>query len=115
MSQALSKALREDELLYLRLQFKLLEPRDGFVSLDNFRTVCYLLLLIGSHCEDMSKAEHLLVSSYAHYVHVLTSKLPWCNQALTRYLTDAMRESRVLEFLHAVRICHYDPKQRIIQ
>ncbi|KAG8074628.1 hypothetical protein GUJ93_ZPchr0006g44024 [Zizania palustris] len=37
--KALSKALREDELLYLKLQFKLLEPRDGSVSLDNFRTV----------------------------------------------------------------------------
>jgi serine/threonine protein kinase len=63
--KALSKALREDELLYLRLQFKLLEPRDGFVSLDNFRT------------------------------------------ALTRYLTDAMRESRVLEFLHALEPLAY--------
>ncbi|CAN6192733.1 unnamed protein product [Urochloa humidicola] len=63
--KALSKALSEDELLYLRLQFKLLEPRDGFVSLDNFRT------------------------------------------ALTRYLTDAMRESRVLEFLHALEPLAY--------
>lgn len=58
--KALSKALKDDELLYLRLQFKLLEPRDGVVSLDNFRT------------------------------------------ALTRYLTDAMKESRILEFLHAL-------------
>jgi hypothetical protein len=40
-------------------------------------------------------------------LHVLTSKLPWYTQALTRYLTDAMRESRVLEFLHAVRVRHY--------
>ncbi|WVZ78511.1 hypothetical protein U9M48_026213 [Paspalum notatum var. saurae] len=63
--KALSKALREDELLYLRLQFKLLEPRDGFVSLDNFRT------------------------------------------ALTRYLTDAMKESRVIEFLHALEPLAY--------
>ncbi|OAY62102.1 CDPK-related kinase 3 isoform X1 [Manihot esculenta] len=36
--KALSKALTEDELVYLRAQFKLLEPnRDGSVSLDNFR------------------------------------------------------------------------------
>lgn len=80
--------------MYLRLQFKLLEPRDGSVSLDNFRTVSY---------EDISEA--LLMSSCL--LHVLTSKLPWRTQALTRYLTDAMRESRVLEFLHAVRIHHY--------
>ncbi|XP_073024562.1 CDPK-related kinase 3-like [Primulina eburnea] len=36
--KALSKALTEDELLYLRAQFMLLEPGDdGRVSLDNFR------------------------------------------------------------------------------
>lgn len=36
--KALSKALTEDELLYLRAQFELLEPKHGCVSLDNFRT-----------------------------------------------------------------------------
>ncbi|KAI8030030.1 CDPK-related kinase 4 [Camellia lanceoleosa] len=36
--KALSKALTEDELVYLRAQFRLLEPKDGRVSLDNFRT-----------------------------------------------------------------------------
>ncbi|KAI7739721.1 hypothetical protein M8C21_025496 [Ambrosia artemisiifolia] len=35
--KALSKALTEDELIYLRAQFNLLEPKDGFVSLDNYR------------------------------------------------------------------------------
>ncbi|EEF32406.1 calcium-dependent protein kinase, putative [Ricinus communis] len=36
--KALSKALTEDELVYLRAQFRLLEPnRDGSVSLDNFK------------------------------------------------------------------------------
>ncbi|XP_044366562.1 CDPK-related kinase 3 isoform X4 [Triticum aestivum] len=58
--KALSKALKDNELLYLRLQFKLLEPRDGVVSIDNFRT------------------------------------------ALTRYLTDVMKESRTPEFLDAL-------------
>lgn len=36
--KALSKALTEDELIYLRAQFELLEPKDGWVSLNNFRT-----------------------------------------------------------------------------
>ncbi|XP_071686161.1 CDPK-related kinase 4-like [Rutidosis leptorrhynchoides] len=36
--KALSKALTEDEIVYLRAQFNLLEPKDGYVSLDNFRT-----------------------------------------------------------------------------
>lgn len=35
--KALSKALTEDELLYLRAQFSLLEPKDGRVSLENFK------------------------------------------------------------------------------
>nr|GEW15483.1 CDPK-related kinase 4-like [Tanacetum cinerariifolium] len=35
--KALSKALTEDEIIYLRAQFDLLEPKDGYVSLDNFR------------------------------------------------------------------------------
>lgn len=38
--KALSKALTEDELVYLRAQFQLLEPnKDGFVFLDNFKRV----------------------------------------------------------------------------
>ncbi|KAH9731334.1 CDPK-related kinase 3 [Citrus sinensis] len=38
--KALSKALTEDELVYLRAQFRLLEPnKDGSVSLENFRMV----------------------------------------------------------------------------
>ncbi|XP_071716601.1 CDPK-related kinase 3-like [Rutidosis leptorrhynchoides] len=37
--KALSKAVTENELIYLRAQFMLLEPnKDGCVSLDNFRT-----------------------------------------------------------------------------
>nr|DAD18025.1 TPA_asm: hypothetical protein HUJ06_019488 [Nelumbo nucifera] len=36
--KALSKALTEDELIYLRAQYQLLEPsQDGHVSLENFR------------------------------------------------------------------------------
>ncbi|XP_076905596.1 CDPK-related kinase 4-like [Bidens hawaiensis] len=36
--KALSKALTEDELIYLRAQFNLLEPKDGCVTLENYRT-----------------------------------------------------------------------------
>ncbi|XP_050203364.1 CDPK-related kinase 6 [Mercurialis annua] len=35
--QALSKAIPEDELFYLKAQFKLLEPKDGALSLSNFK------------------------------------------------------------------------------
>lgn len=41
--QALSKALTEDELVYLRAQFMLMEPsKDGRVSLENFKMVSIL-------------------------------------------------------------------------
>ncbi|XP_076898595.1 CDPK-related kinase 3-like [Bidens hawaiensis] len=36
--KALSKALTEDELIYLSAQFNLLEQKDGRVSLENFKT-----------------------------------------------------------------------------
>lgn len=91
-----------------------LNPEMGLYHSTTFGRYVICCCWLPHHYEDMSKAEHLLMSSYVHYVHVLTSELLWCNQALTRYLTDAMRESRVLEFLHAVRIHHYAPKQRII-
>ncbi|KAK7338113.1 hypothetical protein VNO77_18713 [Canavalia gladiata] len=64
--KALSKALTEDQLVYLRAQFRLLEPnRDGLVSLDNFK------------------------------------------MALVRHVTDAMKESRVLEFIHVMEPLAY--------
>ncbi|KAG4389656.1 hypothetical protein GLYMA_06G134200v4 [Glycine max] len=37
--KSLAKALNEDELIYLRAQFNLLEPKDGCISLENFRVV----------------------------------------------------------------------------
>lgn len=37
--QALARALTEDELFYLRAQFNLLDPKEGCVSLENFRVV----------------------------------------------------------------------------
>ncbi|PON81203.1 Serine/threonine protein kinase [Trema orientale] len=35
--KALSKAITEDELIYLQAQFRLLDPKHGYVTLDNFR------------------------------------------------------------------------------
>ena len=37
--QALSKALTENELFYLNTQFRLLEPKGGSLSLENFKVV----------------------------------------------------------------------------
>ncbi|CAL5354438.1 unnamed protein product [Camellia sinensis] len=38
---ALSNALIEDELIYLRAQFELLEPKDGCFLLNNFKMCPY--------------------------------------------------------------------------
>ncbi|GLT48293.1 hypothetical protein SLA2020_219260 [Shorea laevis] len=63
--KALSKALPEAELMYLQAQFKLLEPKDGYVSLSNFKV------------------------------------------ALMRNVTDAMKESRVLDILNLMEPLTY--------
>ncbi|CAN1228183.1 CDPK-related kinase 4 [Linum grandiflorum] len=63
--KALSKAIPEDELVYLRTQFDLLEPKDGHLSLNNFRA------------------------------------------ALNRNVTEAMKESRVLDILHMLEPLSY--------
>ncbi|PRQ50923.1 putative non-specific serine/threonine protein kinase [Rosa chinensis] len=60
--KALSKAMTEDELYYLRAQFTLLEPKHGYVSLDNFRTVShgyYILFLWKMKGRSLQFAQHL--------------------------------------------------------
>ncbi|KAK4339440.1 hypothetical protein RND71_040902 [Anisodus tanguticus] len=50
--KALSKALTEDELVYLRAQFMLLEPsKDGCISLENFR-----IALLGNATDAMKES-----------------------------------------------------------
>lgn len=46
MQQALSRAITEDELIYIRAQYNLLEPSstDGRLCIENFRMVSDLLL-----------------------------------------------------------------------
>ncbi|KAL5567688.1 hypothetical protein UlMin_024263 [Ulmus minor] len=63
--KALSKAITEDDLFYLRAQFRLLDPKHGYVTLDNFRT------------------------------------------ALTRNVTDAMKEARVPDILNVMEPLSY--------
>ncbi|XWS48636.1 hypothetical protein CRYUN_Cryun13aG0093200 [Craigia yunnanensis] len=63
--KALSKALPDDAFVYLRAQFRLLEPKEGCVSLSNFKA------------------------------------------ALTRNITDAMQESRVLDIINVMEPLYY--------
>lgn len=62
LGQALSKALTEDELIYLRLQFDFLEPnKDGRVSLENFRMVSLLPFIIIILCFSFSTLKFFLM------------------------------------------------------
>ncbi|KAJ1408375.1 EF-hand domain [Sesbania bispinosa] len=83
--KALSKALTEDELPYLRAQFRLLEPnRDGHISLENFKMVIYCFTNKSSSLDMIDKMK-----------------------ALVRHATDAMSESRVLDIIHAMEPLAY--------
>lgn len=45
--QALSKALTDDELMYIRCQFNLLDPNnDGYISLEHLKKVSSLIHFI---------------------------------------------------------------------
>lgn len=94
--QALSKALTEDELLYLRAQFALLEPnRDGRVSFENFRMVGifhYFGIIFIFLLELVFSIKRTLFSL----------------QALTSNATDAMKESRVPDILNSVMDLLFD-------
>ncbi|KAK9279195.1 hypothetical protein L1049_012873 [Liquidambar formosana] len=55
--KALSKALTEDELVYLRAQFRLLEPnKDGRISLDNFRMTKKFQALVRNATDAMKES-----------------------------------------------------------
>lgn len=90
----MSKAITEDEVIYIRSQYDLLEPsKDGRVSLDNFRSVSVPIFLI--FCAFIHAYFSSIVCSYE-------TSLTKLFQALLRNATDAMKESRVHEILNAV-------------
>lgn len=92
--QAISRALTEDELNYLSAQFKLLEPKDGLISLENFRTVSATCI--------WSDLLHMLSMWEKYSLWNMLSV-----QALMKNASEAMRESRVLEILNLVRLIHH--------
>ncbi|KAG8654899.1 hypothetical protein MANES_05G191100v8 [Manihot esculenta] len=52
--KALSKAIPESDLFYIKAQFNLLEPKDGFLSLNNFKTA------LMRHATDAMKESRVL-------------------------------------------------------
>lgn len=80
--------MTEDELFYLRAQFKLLEPQNGFVTIDNFKEVSLLPFFLLRN----------LFATFTVDAYILNFV-----QALVRNATDAMRESNILDILKMVR------------
>lgn len=86
--KALSKALTEDELIFLRAQFKLLEPKDGRVSLDNFRTA-----LMNNATDAMKESR---VADILNVMDPLAYKMmdfeEFCAAAISTYQLEALEE-----------------------
>ncbi|KAJ0968440.1 hypothetical protein J5N97_025357 [Dioscorea zingiberensis] len=85
--KALSKALTEDALLYLRSQFKLLEPnRDGRVSLENFRMA---LMQNATDAMKESRVPDILNSLEPLYYRKLDFE-EFCAAAISPYQLEAL-------------------------
>ncbi|KAF9669116.1 hypothetical protein SADUNF_Sadunf14G0074600 [Salix dunnii] len=86
--KALSKALTEDELVYLRAQFSLLEPNgDGSVSLDNFRMA---LARNATDAMRESRAPEILVAVMESLAHRKMYFEEFCAAAISTYQLEAL-------------------------
>ncbi|XP_028779797.1 CDPK-related kinase 3 [Neltuma alba] len=85
--KALSKALSEDQLVYLRAQFKLLEPnKDGYVSLDNFK-----MALVRNSTEAMRESRVLdIIHSMEPLAYRKMDYGEFCAAAISIYQLEAL-------------------------
>ncbi|KAM3282564.1 CDPK-related kinase 3 [Capsicum chacoense] len=85
--KALSKALTEDELVYLRAQFMLLEPsKDGRVSLENFR------LALSGNATDAMKESRVpdILNAMATLSYRKLDFEEFCAAAISTYQLEAL-------------------------
>ncbi|KAL6127290.1 hypothetical protein ACLB2K_075331 [Fragaria x ananassa] len=84
--KALSKAITEDELYYLRAQFTLLEPKHGYVSLDNFRTA-----LMKNSTDAMKESRvHDIINVMEPLSHKKLDFEEFCVAAISTYQLEAL-------------------------
>ncbi|PRQ60547.1 putative protein kinase CAMK-CDPK family [Rosa chinensis] len=84
--KALSKAITEDELYYLRAQFTLLEPKHGYVSLDNFRTA-----LMKNSTDAMKESRvHDILNVMEPLAHKKLDFEEFCVAAISTYQLEAL-------------------------
>lgn len=87
--QALSKTLSIDEQSYFKIQFALLEPnKNGTISLENIKEVCIISLVF-----------HFSAIVYYFFSEIT---LFYPVQTLMKNGTEAMKESRIIDFLASV-------------
>ncbi|KAG5626488.1 hypothetical protein H5410_011706 [Solanum commersonii] len=100
--KALSKALTEDELVYLRAQFMLLEPsKDGRVSIENFR-----LALLGNATEAMRESRvHDILNAMTALSYKKLDFEEFCAAAISTYQLEALEE---WEQIAAVAFQHFE-------
>ncbi|XP_015063635.1 CDPK-related kinase 3 [Solanum pennellii] len=100
--KALSKALTEDELVYLRAQFMLLEPsQDGRVSIENFR-----LALLGNATEAMRESRvHDILNAMTALSYKKLDFEEFCAAAISTYQLEALEE---WEQIAAVAFQHFE-------
>ncbi|KAL0904288.1 hypothetical protein M5K25_026378 [Dendrobium thyrsiflorum] len=92
--KALSKALTEDELIYVRSQFQLLQPsKDGRVSLDNFRMA---LQQNATDAMKESKVPDILNAPWKEIEDVLGTE----NDEFRVYGGIGMKSTRVVEITY---------------
>lgn len=86
--KALSKALTDDQLFYLKAQFRLLEPKDGCVSLEHFKTA-----LMRNATDAMKDAR---VSEIFNMMEPFSSKKmdfeEFCAAAISVYQLEALED-----------------------
>ncbi|XP_021775027.1 CDPK-related kinase 4-like isoform X2 [Chenopodium quinoa] len=86
--KALSKALTDNELFYLKAQFRLLEPKDGCVSLENFKVA------LARNATDAMKDAR--VSDFLTIMEPFSSKKidfeEFCAAAISVYQLEALED-----------------------
>ncbi|KAJ4955774.1 hypothetical protein NE237_012557 [Protea cynaroides] len=87
--KALSKALTEDELVYLKAQYRLLEPqKDGRVSLENFKTA-----LIRNATDAMKESRvPAIINTMEQLTYVKMDFEEFCAAAISTYQLEALEK-----------------------
>ncbi|XVF10159.1 hypothetical protein REPUB_Repub07fG0158500 [Reevesia pubescens] len=86
--KALSKALPDDVLVYLRAQFRLLEPKDGCVSLSNFKAA--LMRNITDAMQESRVLDIINVMEPLYYKKMDFEE--FCAAAISTYQLEALEE-----------------------